>query len=132
MASSLSNLVNSFLEEIDKINSKYVQDNRKCETWRIKYKHCNYFLEYTTFKDDLLDTQFMLWQKLLTKVWWKVKGRTFQRYTNADLKICQYLCLHVKIIYWRFHIKVPLTFWDMRKWVMWKVCLQTFSNNRTC
>ena len=32
------------------------------------------------------------------------------RYTNADLKICQYLCLHIKIVSWRFHIKAPLLF----------------------
>ena len=31
-------------------------------------------------------------------------------YTNADLKIYQYLRLHMKIIYWRFHIKHLLVF----------------------
>ena len=50
----------------------------------------------------------------------------------ADLKICQYLPLHMKIICQRFHIKAPFTFWDMRMWDMWKVCLQTFRNNRIC
>ena len=29
------------------------------------------------------------------------------RYTNADLKICQYLRLHMKIKCWRFCIKTP-------------------------
>ena len=38
----------------------------------------------------------------------------------------------MKIIYWRFHIKGPFTFWDMRAWDMWKVCLQTFWDNRIC
>ena len=38
----------------------------------------------------------------------------FKRYTNADLKICQYLCLYMKITCWRFHIKTHFTFWDMR------------------
>ena len=33
------------------------------------------------------------------------------RYTNADLKIYQYLCLHMKLIWWRFHIK---TFYFLR------------------
>ena len=32
------------------------------------------------------------------------------RYTNADLKSCQYLRLHIKIISWRLHIKAPLLF----------------------
>ena len=30
-----------------------------------------------------------------------------ERYTNADLKICQYLCLYKKILCWRFHINTP-------------------------
>ena len=28
--------------------------------------------------------------------------------------------------------KTRFTFWDMRTWDMWKVCLQTFRNNRIC
>ena len=39
----------------------------------------------------------------------------------------QYLRLYMKVIGWRFHIKVPFTFWDMRAWGMWEVCLQTFN-----
>ena len=48
------------------------------------------------------------------------------------MQICQYLCPYMKKICWRFHIKTPFTFWDMRTWDMWKVCLQTFRNNRIC
>ena len=48
------------------------------------------------------------------------------------MKICQYLCLHMKIICWRFHIKTCFSFWDMRPWDTRKVCLQTFRNNRIC
>ena len=54
---------------------------------------------------------------LITSVW---------RYTNADLIICQYLRLHMKIICRRFHIKTPFTSWDMHTWDMRRVCLQTF------
>ena len=53
----------------------------------------------------------------------------FQWYTNADLKTYQYLHLHMKITFRRFHIETPFTFWDRRTWYMWKVCLQTFRNN---
>ena len=42
------------------------------------------------------------------------------------------LFLHMKIICWIFHIKTPFNFWDMCTWDMWKVCLQTFRNNRIC
>ena len=38
----------------------------------------------------------------------------------------------MKIISRRFHVKTPFMFWDLRTWDMWKVCLQTFRNNRTC
>ena len=56
---------------------------------------------------------------------WSLKGTL-----NADLKICQYICLDMKIICWRFHIKTPFTCWDMRTWDVSKVCLQTLRNNR--
>ena len=45
---------------------------------------------------------------------------------NADLNICQYLCLHMKLCR-SFHIRTPFKFWDMRK-DMWKVCLELFRN----
>ena len=50
----------------------------------------------------------------------------------ADLTICQYIGLCIKIICQKFHIKTPFTFWDMRMWDMQKVCLQTFRNNGIC
>ena len=28
---------------------------KKCETCEIKYKYCDYFLEYKNFKDDLIE-----------------------------------------------------------------------------
>ena len=55
MASSLSNLVNNLSEEIHKIKCKHGHDDKKCETCRIKYKYCNCFLEYTNFKDELIE-----------------------------------------------------------------------------
>ena len=53
------------------------------------------------------------------------------RYTNADLKICWYPRLHIKIICWRFQFIAHLTFSDKRTCNMWKVCLQTF-RKRIC
>ena len=55
MASSLSNLVNSLSERLNRIKCNLRQYDRKCETWRIKYKYCDCFLEYTNFKDDLIE-----------------------------------------------------------------------------
>ena len=48
------------------------------------------------------------------------------------MKICQFRRLHMKVICWGFYIQTPFTFWDMRTWNMWKVCLQTFRINRIC
>ena len=54
MASSLLNLVNNLAKGIQKIKCKYVHDDKKCKTCKIKYKDCNCFLQYTNFKDDLV------------------------------------------------------------------------------
>ena len=53
-------------------------------------------------------------------------------FKGTELKICQYLCLHMKMICRRFRNKTSFIFWDIRTWDMWKVCLQTFRNNRIC
>ena len=37
---------------------------------------------------------------------------------------------HVKIIYWRFHIRPSLTFWDILTEDMWNTCLQTWRKDR--
>ena len=53
MASSLSNLVNNLYKGIHIIKRKLINDDKKCETCRIKYKYCHCLLEYTNFKNDL-------------------------------------------------------------------------------
>ena len=55
MASSLSNLVNNRSDEIHRIKCKYKLDDKKCETCGIKYKYYDCFLEYTNFKDNLIE-----------------------------------------------------------------------------
>ena len=55
MASSLSNLINNLSEGIHWIKCKFKDDDKKRETCRIKYNHCDCFLEYTNFKDDLIE-----------------------------------------------------------------------------
>ena len=55
MASSLSNLANNLSDGIHRIKCKYRHDDKKCGTSGIKYKYCNSFLEYTNFKDDLIE-----------------------------------------------------------------------------
>ena len=54
MASSLSNLINNLSEGIHRMKCKYRDNDKKCETCVIQYKHSDCFLEYTIFKDDLI------------------------------------------------------------------------------
>ena len=55
MANSLSNLVNNLSAEIHRIKCKFGHDDKKCKTCGIKCKYCDCFLEYTNFKDDLIE-----------------------------------------------------------------------------
>ena len=55
MASSLLNLVNNLSEGILRIKCKHGHDDKKCEIYRIKYKYSDCCLEYTNFKDDLIE-----------------------------------------------------------------------------
>ena len=44
-----------FLKEFIKLNVNTDTMIKKCETCRIKYKYWDCFLEYTNFKDDLIE-----------------------------------------------------------------------------
>ena len=55
LASSLPNLANNLSEGIHGIKCKFGHDDKKCEPCGIKYKYCDCFLEYTNFKDDLME-----------------------------------------------------------------------------
>ena len=63
MASSLSNLVNNLYDGIHEIKCKYEHNYKKYETCGIKYKNCDYFLEYTNFKDDLMEYKCLCYNK---------------------------------------------------------------------
>ena len=44
-----------FLKEFIKLNVNIDKMIKKCETCEIKYKYCDCFLEYTNFRDDLIE-----------------------------------------------------------------------------
>ena len=67
IASSLSSLVNNLSEGIHKIKYKYENDDKKCETCGIKYEDCDYFLECTNFKDDLIKYKCLCYNKSYQK-----------------------------------------------------------------
>ena len=45
------NLVNNLSEGIHRIKSKFGHNDKKCVTCGIKYKHFDFFLQYTSFND---------------------------------------------------------------------------------
>ena len=55
MARSLLNRINNLSEGIHNIKCKFQQNDKKCEICVIKCKHCDCYLEYTNFKDDLIE-----------------------------------------------------------------------------
>ena len=63
MASFLSNLVNNLSEVISRVKCKYGHDYKKCQTCGIKCKYCDCFLEYTHFKDDLIEYKCLCCKK---------------------------------------------------------------------
>ena len=89
-----------------------------------------------TEKKTHIKSQKLVFQKNRLKMQTEIKPqRTKQhnsRYTNADMKIYQYLRYHIKIISRRFRIITPFTFWVIRIRDKWNVCLQIYRNNRIC
>ena len=63
MASSLLNLVNNLSKGIHKINCKFKHDDKKCETCGIKYRYCDCFVQYTNFKDNLIEYKCLCYNK---------------------------------------------------------------------
>ena len=56
---------------------------------------------------------------------------------NVKVHLCRFENLPISLFsYENKMLKIPhlntFTFWDMCIWDMWKVCLQTFRNNRLC
>ena len=47
--------MNNLTEGIHKIKFKYGHDDKKCEYCGIKYNNFEYFLEYTSITDDLIE-----------------------------------------------------------------------------
>ena len=85
MASSLSNLFNNLSEGVHRTKCKLGHDDKKCETCGFKYKYCECFLEYMNFKDDLIEYQYLCWNKHYQhKFNEKLKERFFNNYKFSN------------------------------------------------
>ena len=83
MASPLLNLVKNLSEE--NCTCKYGHNGRQCETYGIKYKYYDYFLEYANFKDDLIEYKCLCCNKNYQhKFDEKLKERIFKTYKLSN------------------------------------------------
>ena len=100
MASSLSNLASNLSERIHKIKCKYRHDNKECETCGIKYKNCKCFLEYTYFKDDLIENKCLCCNKnYQQKFDEKLKEGFFNSYKFSNHDNSKFILLLPKSVY---------------------------------
>ena len=97
MGSSLSNLVNNFSEGIYRMNCS---DDKKCETYGIKCKFCDCFLEYTNFKDDLIEYKCSCCNKNYQhKFNEKLMERFYNTYKFSDNNNNKFISLFRKGVY---------------------------------
>ena len=100
MASSLSKLVNNISGGIRRIKCKYRQEDKKCETCKVKYKNCDFFLEYTNFKDDLIECKCLCYNKIFQrKLDGKLKERFFNTYKFSNHDNNRFILLLQKGVY---------------------------------
>ena len=89
MASSLLNLVNNLSEGLHRIKCKLEHDDKKYETCGIKYKYCDCLLQYTNFKDDLIECKCLSCNKIYSKKLneeFKKKIRNIFKFSNNNIK----------------------------------------------
>ena len=97
MANSLSILSIIFLQEF---NCKLEHEDKKCETCGIKYKYCNFFLEYKNFKDDLIKYKCLYcnnnYQHILDE---NLKEQFFNTYKFSNNDNNKFILLLLKGVY---------------------------------
>ena len=100
MANLLSNLVNNLSEGIHRIKCKLGHDDKKCETCTIKYKYCDYFLEYIYFKDDLIEYKCLYCDKSYQRKFdEKLKQRFYNTYKFSNHDNNNFILLLRKGVY---------------------------------
>ena len=74
---------------------KYGEDDKKCETSRIKYKYYNCFLEHTNFKDDSIEYKGLYCDKYYHQKFDEKVNKNFLIHTNfltTTIKSLFYCC----------------------------------------
>ena len=68
--------LNKASERIHKIKCKNEHDDQKGERNGVKYNNCEWFLEYTNFKDDLLEHKCLFCNENYKKKFWRKLNET--------------------------------------------------------
>ena len=75
-------------------------DDKKCETSGIEYKYCDCFLEYTRFKDNLIEYKCLLCNKnCQRKFGEKLKEQFLNTYKFSNYDNNKFILLLRKCVY---------------------------------
>ena len=96
MVSLFSNLVNNLYEGLHRITCKLWHEDKKWETCRIKYKYYERFLEYTNFKDNLIEYKNLSCNKSYQR---KLKQRFYNTYKFSNHDNNEFILLLPKGVY---------------------------------
>ena len=100
MTSLLLNPVNNLSKGVYKVNCKNRHDGKNSNICWIKYKYCNYFLEYTFFKDGLIKHKYLCCNKnYKQKFDEKLKERFFNTFKFSNYEKRKFVLLLRKGIY---------------------------------
>ena len=100
MANLLWNLVSELPEGTHRIKGKNEHDNKKFETCGIKYKNYECYLEYTSFKNELIENNFLGCNKNNQKKFDEtLMNRFFSKCRFSNHEIIKFILLLQKGIY---------------------------------
>ena len=99
MEKKLSNLVNNLLEGAHIIKIKFEHKGKRCETFGIKQKHCNCFLKYINFNDDLIEHNCFCCNKNCQQKFVDFLKRFFNIYTFSKHDNNKFILLLGKGVY---------------------------------
>ena len=98
-----------FLKKFIELNVNSDTMTKNCETYQIKYKYCDYFLEYKNFKDNLIECKCLCCNKNYQhKFDEKLKQRFFNTHNFSNCDNNKFSLLLQKGVY-------PLNIWMIGK-----------------
>ena len=116
-----------FLKEFIKLNVNTDTMIKKCKTCRIKYKYCNCFLEYTKFKDNLIEHKCLYCNKNYQETFDEKLIEKFLIHTNIltttiiSFLYCSEKVFILRMYGWLRKIQRNILIWK-RKFLQWLKC----------